>query len=612
MDDAQALKIGQAMSKNLKETKCSYISFNQGGGQGQEYLSLDDIQNDDLEVEEWKHFVKDNEIDIFSSATFMPNSKEMASTSHNVDRHGVNGANMRNAGYKVRFEQYKSLVEKYCNKTISTLRKQYRFNTSPEGSLLHQTLAELDIGCANPTDYEKTYYQFCEKHRELIEYCNDHPSTNQNDIITIARAIAKARMMINIQSYHNQYVEEHVGNNKPKKLTLKNFLKNFITCNDAVKNADPLMKMGSTQCLAKMYYGDRSLTTYNKVNPPNLRDIEEWKVGDELRTIYHLRHSTPNAYHLMDKDYSYMQEVQDHAASNLTTQDYFTVIDPCFTAFLEAAKAAGEGVFYACHQKIKDPHEGKRTKKITELKEENLLLLFQSVEFPLFMNGADTFAELKKQLIHSFAEGEWNRLPRQLQGDQAYKQAMEAIFDHVHKEFFNGKANIQQNISKTPRYEGIKNKYAATEAQACIMLFYHFQREHLKFYTNAHYNYKTTYYNSGCKDNYDRGGANNVVTSLVHLVAQYGSDIPHEWLWAVITSCLGATIHGKGKYILPYRLEPALEVCALLGTLATHCEKEDLKRKMQLPEKLMGATLTQTGLPLLPNQEAVKAPNPSF
>lgn len=463
------------------------------------------------------------------------------------------------SGIYMQYMQYDALLKEYERLFKEAYGNVYPSKLSTEA----KTVLELLNGKKATNNLKERYISFCQAHRTLLK-------SDKNK--EIGQALAWARFMPNIQNYQNRYVKAHIGEKPP--LTAQNFHQDLANRNVAVHGSPSEWKIGYSERQMIKYNGDKSLCNYFEVNPPNLRNIEKWQKGEAIRTIYHLRHATPNAYAKQNEDF--MDLVEDNLTSNLTSSDDFTIIDPAYKAFLEYTAINQQGVIYACHQKISNTHEGKRCNQIIALERNhpNLLLLFQSVEFPLFKKGADTFAKLKNELIGSFDQGTWNRLPQKLQNNKDYKKEMEEIFNFVHQIFFDSKKDIDQ--TKYRLYPGLKD-HDATETQAFIMLFYHYQREHLKFYKVPNYNFDVTYVNSGCKDDYDRGFNNNCTTDRIHQTGLFGNNVPPKQLEDTAASGMAPTLHGKGIGILPYRLHPALLVSKRLTEMPVDKQKQILR-----------------------------------
>lgn len=534
-----------------------------------------------------------------------PQEKLVAPSSpgvYNEQIHGPGGINMKGMQYSALMREYGRLFKVAYNRGKNQNKSlEQVFNEAQSGSLEKIALGYLLNLDVKPVPKE-LYVEFCQAHRKLLE------SDPQGEALTIGRCLAWARFMPNIQAYQNAYVREHIKD-FPKKITAENFHKVMKDMNVAVDSSPQEMRGGGENLQKIKLYGELSLCNYFEVNPQTLRNQEIWEgPGREKRIIYHLRHATPNAYHYLNEDDPYGAWLAWDLGWAAGTSDYYTKIDPAYTAFLDFAEENGEGVLYACHQKISDRQEGKRCSKLIELEESgkhpNLLLLFQSVEFPGFMNEAKTFEELKETLKQSFEEGAWNRLPQQVRNDKDYKKELWQVFDEVKKLYYGDLKNIPEGQVKGlyPLDELGKGKYHPTHTQKMIMDFYDRQREHLKFYTNKQYKkYKVTYVNSGCKDNFDRGFDNNCTTDRNHQTALFGKDVPEELLIATATSGMGVTLHGKGIGILGYRLAPALLVSKLLGEMDLDAEKQE---KMKRSAILSGWKLKGCGLPLQPNQPA--------
>ena len=81
-------------------------------------------------------------------------------------------------------------------------------------------------------------------------------------------------------------------------------------------------------------------------------------------------------------------------------------------------------------------------------------------------------------------------LPSQLKGDDEYNGVMGEILDNIHWVFFKRKEYL-----------------TSKEWQSCIMIFYHFQRQELKFRMDPPIGVES----NPCKDDFDRGGGQNLV-----------------------------------------------------------------------------------------------------
>ena len=234
------------------------------------------------------------------------------------------------------------------------------------------------------------YKQFVDAHEALIL------AEKSPEVSEISKKMALARMTPRIQAFQEAFVQEHVGDHDP--FTLENFTETFVTRNKTIAASDPQMRVDYWTREGIKLYGAMSWAHYLKINPPQLRNQEDG--------VFYLRHATPNKY----------------------DPERGVIIDPLYREFLRGADGM---VLYAAHQRLKDDgfpeNEDVRCQTLVqcESEEENLLLIFQSVENSLFKKGAKTFAELKEKLIDSFylEEGSrLNRLPARLQGSQISKE----------------------------------------------------------------------------------------------------------------------------------------------------------------------------------------------
>ena len=385
---------------------------------------------------------------------------------------------------------------------------------------------------ASASDAKEQYERFVDAHEALIL------AEKNEEVARVCSVIARVRMTPRIQSFQNDFVQQHI--NPHDRLTLQNFSRIFVERNKAIAASDPLMRVDWWTCNGIKLYGAMSWAHYLKINPPQLRNIEDG--------VYYLRHATPNKYDSVKG----------------------VIIDPLYREFLRGADGL---VLYAAHQRLKDDgspeNEDVRCQTLIQLEQEekNLMLLFQSVENTLFKKGARTFEALKTQLIDSFYQSEGhrlNRLPLLLGGREGYREEMREICDFIHLRFFGNRPNINQD--RVDLYGGLAEEKKTTEWQMFIMLFYYYQREGLKA------DYPIKYVNTGCKDDFDRGGGQNMTTDLMHLFERYGKRIPPEKLEAMMDSVQAPTLQLKGTEPIKYRIHPALCVAALLLSL----EQEDI------------------------------------
>ncbi|NRA90923.1 MAG: hypothetical protein HRU43_07355, partial [Simkaniaceae bacterium] len=431
--------------------------------------------------------------------------------------YGQNGILMRVMLFRALLNEYADLltsmgVELSDTKGSKELERAFYFLNCPSSA---------------PSAIEQ-YEQFVDAHEALIL------AEKSPEVSEISKKMALARMTPRIQAFQEAFVQEHVGDHDP--FTLENFTETFVTRNKTIAASDPQMRVDYWTREGIKLYGAMSWAHYLKINPPQLRNQEDG--------VFYLRHATPNKY----------------------DPERGVIIDPLYREFLRGADGM---VLYAAHQRLKDDgfpeNEDVRCQTLVqcESEEENLLLIFQSVENSLFKKGAKTFAELKEKLIDSFylEEGSrLNRLPARLQGDAGYRERMREIFDFIHHNFFDGRENIRQE--KVDLYGGLPEDKKTTEWQVFIMLFYYYQREDLKTL------FDVKYVNTGCKDDFDRGGGQNMVSDLMHLFEIYGKDIPRDKLRAIADSVQAPTLQLKGTEPIKYRVHPALCVANLLFSLS--------------------------------------------
>ena len=409
-----------------------------------------------------------------------------------------------------------------------------------------QELAVVLYFLNNPSsasDAQEQYERFVDAHEALIL------AEKSEKVARICSVIARVRMTPRIQSFQNDFVKQHI--NPHDQLTLQNFSQIIVERNKAIAASDPSMRVDWWTCNGIKLYGAMSWAHYLKINPPQLRNIEDG--------VYYLRHATPNKYDSVKG----------------------VIIDPLYREFLQGADGL---VLYAAHQRLQDDgspeNEDVRCQTLIQLEreEKNLMLLFQSVENTLFKKGARTFEDLKAQLIGSFYQTEGhrlNRLPLRLKDQDGYRKEMEEICNFIHLRFFGNRPNVNQD--RVDLYGGLAEEKKTTEWQTFIMLFYYYQREGLKA------DYPIKYVNTGCKDDFDRGGAQNLLTDLMHLIEKYGIRIPPQLLAEIakrleeiISSIQAPTLQLKGTEPIKYRIHPALCVVQLLLSL-----REDNIRAIQ-------------------------------
>ena len=81
--------------------------------------------------------------------------------------------------------------------------------------------------------------------------------------------------------------------------------------------------------------------------------------------------------------------------------------------------------------------------------------------------------------------------------------------------------------------------------------------------------YRVTFETNPCKDNFDRGGAQNIVTDLLRLIMLYEDVdmVPSAELKKTIFSIIAPPAIGKGKKAIMKRIAPALKVSEILANL---------------------------------------------
>ena len=495
------------------------------------------------------------------------------SARYNEEVHGVNGDRMKQRLFTSLLNEYAKLLEETMKVDPKvTLRQLEAINycwRSREEHLLMWMLHYL-VRTGSESSYhitvtgeEARYWDFIGAHQALMEDYQGKETTYNQDVLAWSRALACIRMTPRIQSYQESLVRAHYEDLPA--MTAKTFHQAFALRNEELRRADSRMKLWSVWANTAKLQGAISYCDYFGVNPPNLRKVETWTNGFQTREIFYLRHSTP------------------HSGAAITKAS----IDLTYREFLKYAGSRREGVVYAVHQRLDDfgvkfEQEGYRVQSIVDLEHDhpNLLVLVQSVENDLFKKGKRNFTELKEAIIDSFKQksgARRNRLPQFLVEDQGehfaikhqYETELRNILDSVQQVFFSREVD-EVDQGKVDYYGGLTDPaHLTSESQAFIMLFYHFQREHLKFADLTQYGYDFTvkYLNSGCKDDYDRGGGQNSTTDRVHQHLVHGADVPQKDLEATLSSIQAPPVQGKGIPAIKYRLHPALFVSSILANL---------------------------------------------
>ena len=508
--------------------------------------------------------------------------KNVQLRSYDKDFHGVNGDRMQEVLFSSLLTEYTTLLQQGFD--CDPAEKLMGIIQSKEAHLciqqqylervlvylvfyakdrLENEIRSLVEEKNNGLSHQQRYNKFIEAHQQLMASCQPSEKNEYNsqflkdqrdDAIVWGRLIAHVRMIPRMQSYQNSLVVAHYE--QLPTVSATTFDEVFTARNQGIKQADASMKLSATVRALRKTLGATTTCDYFAVNPPNVRSVERW-CNDEgwVRDIFYLRHATP---HIADGS-----------------------INLVYKEFLRSAQASNEGVIYAIHQRLGDyqffEKEGQRVDAIIELElaHPNLITLVQSVENDLFTEGASTIDDLKKRIIASFsgkAQKCGNRLPpflMQRENDvdtihPSYQKMLGKICDLVCDTFFKDVSEMTLETS-----------------QEFILLFYHFQREHLKVANLAKYGYNFTvrYINSGCKDNYDRGGGQNCVSDRVHQHQMFGQEVDEHYLEATLSSIQAPPIQGKGKEVIPDRIAPALRVSERLANL----NEEQLNDLKNLP-----------------------------
>ncbi len=432
-------------------------------------------------------------------------------------------------GILMRLMLFRSLLDEYNH----LLEEEEIDLTDHHGSQELRLVLDYLTNPASSSDAKEQYERFVDAHEALML-----AKEKSEEVAQVCRSIARVRMTPRIQAFQEDFVKQHI--NSHDQVTLQNFSQIFVKRNKAIAAADPQMKVACSACNWIKLYGAMSWSHYMKINPPQLRNIEDG--------VYYLRHATPNKYD--------------------STKG--VIIDPLYREFLQGADGR---VLYAAHQRLQDDgfpeNEDVRCQTLVQLEqeEENLMLLFQSVENTLFKKGTKTFEELITKLIDSFYQAEGhrlNRLPLRLRNEGEYREKMREICNFIHQRFFRSRVDVNQD--RFDFYGGLPEDKKTTEWQMFIMLFYYYQRENLKA------EYPIKYVNTGCKDDFDRGGGQNITTDLMHLFELHGKEIPAENLQAIMDSVQAPTLQLKGTEPIKNRIHPALCIAELLFSL----QEEDI------------------------------------
>lgn len=501
--------------------------------------------------------------------------------------YGQNGAQMRRMGYRVVLDEYIHVLRVEFGIDIdATLKEMESWPKNSSVDFLRNTLLMLhypEINGANGKplyqEAEGQYKAFVLEHRKLIasyEKGTGLPGNLEADIIYISQALATTRFMANIQGFSADFVKQHIHTDE--RVTPQNFHEVFVKRNHAVEHSDHRMRMSDWDTKWRQAFGAISRVDFlSEPDVPNLRGVSQW-VGPKggKREILHLRHATP------------------HIPGS--------VIAPEYREVLRAKEKQGEGVLYTGYQRLNDPgygeNEHSRCQSLIELEKDhpNFYLLFHSVENALFKNPGKTFADLKRALLGSFYHDDApnaNRLPVRFQKDRDYQKVMAELFDQVHDIFFNKKEEV--DLTPLDYFGTLEEGQKVCEWQICIMIFYYFQREDLKFRTKEPI---TTEVNP-CKDNFDRGGGQNVVSDRMRQHQLYGRNVPSSVLKTTMDSIQSPPIMGKGLAVIPKRINPALAVSQRLATLSPH--KMDQLQQL----RFNGWALEGFDLPKIKGQHAV-------
>ncbi len=447
--------------------------------------------------------------------------------------HGVNGSLMRNRFFGALLAEIKRGVEverEFVQGNLDALKERYSIYLSYEEGYLKTMYSAL---VDNDRDPETRYGELVIAHRKLIDmHLNATPSSITANRI-ISRAFVRARMSPKMQVFQESFVGQFIGEHEST-LSLESFSKEFIARNNAVKSAPAEMKMHYGSKWVRQFCGALSREDYFTVNPPNhLETIALKKTDEEPRAVEYIRESTPHI-------------------SGAT-------IDPIFREYLNLLKEEKKGFLYSAHQRLKDQKEGlgyyvqvevenSRSQTLIDLENyhPNFILIFQSVENDLFIKGSKTFDDLKTKIRESFTNPSGrnqNRLPPCLKDNEDYNKRMDDMLDNIHRIFFNGQTVL------TDRKEA---------RQSFIMIFYAMQRHDL-ITGDYKKGFPIGVFTTPCKDFYDRGLGQAIMTRLFNLMQIHGKDIPSEKLEEIANAGQFPPLLGKGVAAIPHRIDPALD-----------------------------------------------------
>ena|GEM_PF-3955935 len=507
-------------------------------------LSRQNGNADDIEIER----VLEEEVEVSVSAPYQ--------ATYNSEVHGMNGSFMRERYFDALLKEIKRGVESVGTDIAQTLEasrkledtrqkenkdKLWLFWSSSTTSYLIIMLEALEPDSKRTA--EERYGALVQAHRQLL-YLKDNSAP--------CTAFIEARMTPKMQVFQESYVGEFLGKHG-RKLTLANFSDEFTQRNKAVKKAPKEMKMdpgylmnGGT--LARQACGALSWENYFSVNPPN-----------HLETITLMRNG-------ISRNIEYIREPTPHIASTLPLVTS-PGIDPTFEAYLKILDQRNQSFLYSAHQRLKDQKSGfsyakqceiedHRSQGLIELEKRhpNFLLIFQSVENDLFKEASISIADLKAMIKKSFTDPEGcnqNRLPRCLQNHENYANRMDTLLDLVQTVFFSG---VTEDLSPKDR-------------ESFILYFYALQR--LDLMTGDYLDDKpVAAMTTPCKDFYDRGLGQALMTRIMNLVLIYGkSGIPSAKLEEIANAGQFPPLLGKGLPAIEHRFGPACEAIEHLSTV---------------------------------------------
>jgi hypothetical protein len=316
-----------------------------------------------------------------------------------------------------------------------------------------------------------------------------------------------------------------------------------------------------------------SFDPVGRSNVPKVRSVQTIDSSDGRWTMTRIAHGTPT-----------LEKNAITKACRYTFGYYNAEIIPEYKAFLRAAKAKGERIFYVNLQKTKAwQSEKDRSLVIEQLQEDpefqdtfySMALPMDGSEFSNLIKKEVSTEEFKKNLLTLFFNEENQltqqtaKLPRDLlQRIEKNLELAGKIADHmrhlinqVHTLYFDG----EELATNKDRQDFIMQFYSDLTD---YMISMEYKRQDTGQPLQEHE--RIRYVVQACKDNKDRGGAKNGIDEAKYILLTYPLDDPqalHEALYDLYINTLGAyTI--KFEEILPNRLVYFTSLMQRYGELA--------------------------------------------